>query len=649
MKQTLILALVGLVTLACGEVSPSPRRATALSTVAASSAEVLPSDPAHLPEVQSFHLTGTDILLQDTGRTVTRRIWPEAELYDISPDGRLAVQTDWTTGDLAVRDLETGEVRHLTHNTGRFEPGEAEAARFSPDGKWIAYTWYDEAQPAFYKLGLVDIEGANPRLVYRDQSTSWIQAQDWSPDGRYVLAQRSVTGKDPGEILLISAADGSVRLLKRGGLGDRARFSPNGRYVAYHAWREDPEDNDIFVMDVATREEHPLVTHPANDEMLGWAPDGGHVLFRSDRSGTPGAWLLPVREGRASGDPWLVKPDMWRTRGLRFSQDGGYYFKVSTRRRDVYVIGFDPETKTVIGTPTTVSPHSRTNSFSGIWSPDGRHIAYVAEDASVSAVERVVVRSMDTGEEREYELGKPGQVGVVGWTIDGRSVVGRVFSPGDGVMTLYQIDVQTGQKDVLSDPRQSLPEIYPRFPAQRESLIYVVSEENPQGQAAFHVLRHDVESGDSAVLFQTPYGGWGQILGPALSPDGQTLAFGYSPVVGSDPHSLILLPVSGEELRELPIAGVRGIAWMPDGKALLFLRFVDVGPVWEAWYLDLSGGEPQPIDLTVHGTIVALDIRPDGRSISYTSGRGGTELWVMEDLLPGASRAERPEPPSSVR
>jgi Tol biopolymer transport system component len=641
MKRTLILALVGLVILACGEGSPSPRRTTALSTVAASSAAVLPSDPAHLPEVPRSHLTGSEFLLQDTARTVTRRIWPEADLYDISPDGRLVVQTDWTTGDLAVRDMETGEVRHLTRNRGRFDPGEAEDARFSPDGKWVAYTWYDEAQPAFYKLGVVDIEGTNPRLVYRDQSTSWIQAEDWSPDGRYVLAQRSVTGEDPGELLLISAADGSARLLKRGGMGGGVgggvRFSPDGRYVAYHAWRENPEDNDIFAIDVATGEEHPLVAGPANDEMLGWASDGGYILFRSDRSGTPGAWLLPVTEGRAGGEPWLVKPDMWRTNGLRFSQDGRYYFRVSTQRRDVYVIGFDSETKTVIGTPTTVSPHSRTNSLFGIWSPGGRYIAYVAEDASASAVQRVVVRSMDTGDEREFELGKPGQVGILGWTADGRSVVGRVFSPGDGVMTLYQIDVQTGRKDVLSDPRQSIPEIYPRTVLEHGPLVYLVDEENADGQAAFHILRYDAETGDSTVLFRTPYGAWGQILSPALSPDGQTLAFGYSPVVGSDPHSLILLPVSGDEPRELPIEGARRIAWMPDGKALLLLlrqRPVDVELVWEAWYLDLSGGEPQPIGLTVQGTRVALDIRPDGRSISYTSSRGGSELWVMENFLP---------------
>jgi Tol biopolymer transport system component len=658
MNRKLVLALFGLMTVACGEVSHSPQPEAALATVAASSAEALLRESAHLPGGPSLRPTRVESLLQDTARTVTRRIIADAEFdYDISPDGKHAIQTDWEiTGDLTLRDLETGEVRHLTRNQGRFDPGEAEDARFSPDGKRVAYTWYDEAQPTFYKLGVVDIEGTDPRLIYRDRATSWIQAEDWSPDGRQILAFRSVAESDAGELLLISAEDGGARLLKSfadpaTGVSGGACFSPDGRYVAYQLWRESPDNNDIFVIDVATGEEHPLVATPTNDEMLGWAPDGRHFLFRSDRSGTPGAWLLPVTGGRGSGDPWLVKPDMWRTSGVRFSQDGRYYFKVSTQRQQVYVVGLDPETKSIIGSPMAVSASSTGNSIAGVWSPDGRHLAYVADGGPGNSLERVVIRSMETGDEKHFELREPSHVGMRGWTPDGRAVVVRISNPGyeDNPATLYRIDVQTGRREVLSDPRQSIPEIYPRFALGQESLVYLVSEENDEGQAAFHLLRYDVETGDSTVLFGTPYGAWGQILSPALSPDGQTLAFGYSPVVGSDPHSLILLPINGDAPQELPIEGTRGIAWMPDGEALLFQRFAGVGPVWETWYLDLSDGEPQPIGLTARGGSIRMDVHPNGRSIAYTSGTGGTELWVMEDFLPGASRTGETEPLSRVR
>jgi len=61
-------------------------------------------------------------------------------------------------------------------------------------------------------------------------------------------------------------------------VGGGRRFSPAGLYVAYHAWRENRQDNDIFVIDVATGEEHSLAAHPADDEMSGWAADRGHIL-----------------------------------------------------------------------------------------------------------------------------------------------------------------------------------------------------------------------------------------------------------------------------------------------------------------------------------------------------------------------------------
>ncbi|MGD2124221.1 MAG: hypothetical protein PVJ76_21000 [Gemmatimonadota bacterium] len=608
------------------------------------SCEVASSTPAEEPALAAGapHLGGATALLQDTARTVTRRIIADADYeYDISPDGRLTVQTDWgTTGDLALRDLDTGEVRHLTHNTAPYDPGEAEGARFSRDGEWVAYTWYDEAQPAFYKLGVVDIEGTDPRLIYQDRATTWIQAEDWSPDGHQLLAYRTVAGNDVGELLLISTEDGTSRLLKlfsgseTFGSGGSC-FSPDGRYVAYHSAQVNPDDNDIFVIDVASGEKHSLVESPANDELLGWAPGGDHILFRSDRSGTPGAWLLPVTDGREDGDPWLVKPDMWQTSGVGFSPDGRYFYKVSTQRRQVYVIGFDPETRSVIGSPTALAASSTGNSGMGIWSPDGRHLLYVADGGPASSSLRVVVRSMETGDEKHFELAESSQIGVTGWTADGRSIIAGVAGYGGNPDTVYRIDVQTGRKEVLTDPRRSHPLVYPRAALRNEPLVYLVSEENADGQAAFHILRYDAETHDSTVLFRTPYGEWGQILGPALSPDGQTLAFGYSPVEGSEPQSLILLPVNGDEPRELPVEGAMGISWSADGEFLLFHRFAAVGPVWESWLLDLADGEPQPIGLTTKSPgWKRFDVHPNGQSITYTSTTGGTELWVMENFLP---------------
>ena len=76
-------------------------------------------------------------------------------------DGRYASVTDWDSGDLAIRDLETGEVRRLTHNPGEWEPGFADGHLISRDGEWVVVAWYEWGENAGYRLGIVPITGGD--------------------------------------------------------------------------------------------------------------------------------------------------------------------------------------------------------------------------------------------------------------------------------------------------------------------------------------------------------------------------------------------------------------------------------------------------------------------------------------------------------
>ncbi|MFH0946510.1 MAG: hypothetical protein V2A76_15045, partial [Planctomycetota bacterium] len=80
---------------------------------------------------------------------VVRRLYegPERDTWgtDVSPDGRFLTQTDRDTGDLAVLDLLTGQMRRVT-DTGSWEGSGswAEMSVYSPDGSEIAYQWFNE-------------------------------------------------------------------------------------------------------------------------------------------------------------------------------------------------------------------------------------------------------------------------------------------------------------------------------------------------------------------------------------------------------------------------------------------------------------------------------------------------------------------------
>ncbi|MFH1833477.1 MAG: hypothetical protein ABH877_00515, partial [bacterium] len=519
---------------------------------------------------------------------------------------------------------ETGDTRRLTHNSAPFEFEESsDASEISRDGKWVAYTWSDSIGMG---LGVVDIEGNSPRIVYRgERDSGWIQAVDWSPDGRSILAWSQARGQD--ELLVISAENGSMRLLKTFDRGDPYEFlfSPDGRFVAYSKNGEDPEENrDIFTVDVATGNEHILVRHPANDHMLGWAPDGRHVLFGSDRSGTQGAWLLPVDDGRANGAPWLVKPDMWHAKGVGFADDGRFFYLVNTGGLAVYTVTFDPASKSVIGSPTAITTPTFGIARKPHWSPDGRHLAYIAEDRL-----NVVVRSMETGDVKEFDFGEAASVNHTGWSADGRSVFVVVSPERDEYrMAVLRLDVQTGIREerLRAEWNQASSRVYLQISPDERFCFYLLDSE---GEVT--IVREEIETGDTSQLFRTPrisgLPWWGHLWGLQLSPDGQTLAFTH---MG---ERVVLLPVEGGEPREYPIEDPRNIAWMPEGNALL------VGSADEVFYVDLADGQLHPIGLRIQGSWVPPDVHPDGRRIAYASGTQSAELWVMENFLPAdASR-----------
>ena len=78
----------------------------------------------------------------------------------------------------------------------------------------------------------------------------------------------------------------------------RARFSPDGRFVAFSLVGEGrPAHGDVYVMTADGRNEMVVAGHPAEDQLLDWTPDGTSLLFRSDRSGTWDIWTVRIAGG----------------------------------------------------------------------------------------------------------------------------------------------------------------------------------------------------------------------------------------------------------------------------------------------------------------------------------------------------------------
>ena len=129
-----------------------------------------------------------------------------------------------------------------------------DAPRFSPDGKQIAYTYFEGGKqtpaPWSWKgekssLWVVNLDGSSSRQVVAPGMK--VGDADWSPDGRYLVYEQM--GNDPGKItsvLRVPAGGGGVTALThdtgyRGGRSDTWSFeasfdpvySPDGRAILY--------------------------------------------------------------------------------------------------------------------------------------------------------------------------------------------------------------------------------------------------------------------------------------------------------------------------------------------------------------------------------------------------------------------------------
>jgi Tol biopolymer transport system component len=580
---------------------------------------------------------------------VTRRLWTGPGQYitgSVSPDGRYLSCVDLTTGDLAVRDLATGKMRHLTHTGSGVDSGEyAFFSTTSPDGKEVAYNWFGGKEGP--NLRLVRWDGSAPRVLYVSKGL-YPFPTDWSPDGKYILTFLYRESEKP-QLALISTADGSARIIKT--LDDLAmtiRFSPDGRYIAYDiAQPQDSGNHDIFLLTADGSREIHLVEHPADDQLLGWTPDGNHILFASDRSGTMSAWLLHVEDGKPQGAPELVKPDIGQAQPIGFSRTASFYYGLVIGTSDVYTADFDPVAGKAVSQPQKAVQRFVGSNFSPAWSPDGQFLAYISSRHPGLVGHRpelISIRSLKTGEERDLAPKLSFLWGPIRWSPDGRSLL----VPGKDAKTqhgLFLVDAQTAEITsamMWGDKAVEAPDWFP----DGKRLIFA-SQRFEAGTVMTSIVIRDLATGQEEVFFQPAAGV--EPADMALSPDGQQVAL---TLLEKETHSSVLkvFPVGGGEAHELVRAKEPevivgdSLSWSADSRYVVFGKalttnqeaqggYFPTGRKVQLFAVPSTGGEPHSLGLATD-SVHRLSFDPSGHRLAFAAGRAKTEIWVMENFLP---------------
>jgi Tol biopolymer transport system component len=586
-----------------------------------------------------------------------RRVWTSSyktfEFSSVSPDGRYLSMVDWSTIDLAVRDLSSGDVYRLTEAVrGPDIPYEGTVGSvFSSDGSKLLFGWQRVPDVQLRTLDFEpDATGAprpaSPRVIFDNPAFEPYVPFDWSPDGAQVLAKVWMGGGENhthtvNHLALIATADGSLQTLRSFDWREpmRAAFSPDGRFVAYDFPPEDDDPNrDIFVAATDGSRDEVVVDGGAVDRLLDWHPDG-FLLFHSDRGGSPGVWRLPMADGRATGPAVLVKADMWGVEPLGSGPDR-FYYGVDVSPPRLQMATLDLEAGALITEPVSLVDPSELEVTGWDWSPDGEYLAYSATRPGTSGSVIGFVSSGGTDRQTiRLDLAATGQIR---WGTDGTSIV--LATVDDKAREgFYRVDLRSGEVTLLHRFTGTTAGHFDLSPDGR-TLFYGVPRPDRTSDTWLMLVARDLETGKERDVGEI---GWPGRL--EVSPDGSRVA-----AVVHDPSrrdyegSMGTLPVDGgapTPLHGHPAgSGPAALTWTPDGSSILYFTY---RPIEDAanrdvtlWRAQANGEATVPVRLIDHVDPAKLALHPDGRNLAFMAGESRGEVWVMEGFEGASTNAD---------
>ncbi len=462
-------------------------------------------------------------------------------------------------GDIYSVSSEGGMARQLTSHEGlELFP------KFSPDGRWIAFTAEYSGSRQVY---VMPSTGGEPRQLTYYNDVGVLpprggydhQVLGWTPDGSRVLfrANRLPWGERMGRFYTISVDGGleSPLPIPEGGTGD---YSSDGTKMVYtpvsREWRtwkrtRGGRAQDIWMFDLERITAERLTDHIMTDNQPMWL--GDTIYFTSDRNFTLNLFAMDVATRtvrqvtqhtdydvlwpsagpdrvvyECGGALWIYDPAAGGTRRLyiRVRTDGRQSLPVFRKvakyiqssaisptgkralfdaRGDLYTVPAEHGEIRNLTVTQGVREHSPT------WSPDGAWVAYLSDETGEY---EIWVRPSDgSGTPRQLTRGSSTWMFRPLWSPDGRRIAVADIETG-----LHWIDVETGEKTHIDKGRRAAITHYRWSP---DSRWIVYTNAAPTDLNGIWVYSLD---SDASTLLSS---GFSNDFNPAFTADGRYIVF----------------------------------------------------------------------------------------------------------------------------
>jgi len=390
-------------------------------------------------------------------------------------------------GDLWLASANGGDARRLTSDDGiELFP------KFSPDGKWIAFSGeYGGTRQVF----VIGVDGGAPRQLtfYNDvgplppRGGVDNRVLDWTPDGKNILfLSHRVAQSDrlarPYTVPFAGGMEQPLAIPEAGG----GAYSPDGSRLAYtpidrefRTWKRyhGGRAQDVWIYDLAANTSEQITHEPMTDNQPSWA--GDTIYFTSDRDKSKlnlyaydikskqtrrvtnhtdydvlwpssdasqvvyecGGYLWRFAGGRESRIPIRVVGDFRGTLPYFRNVKGNIasYVVSPTGARALFVARGD-----LFSVPAKNGEIRNLTQSSGVrerdaaWSPDGRSIAYLSDRDGREY--ELYVRPADGTTERQLTTGSKAWNLAPLWSPDS-----KLIAFADKEHTLHVVDVASGK------------------------------------------------------------------------------------------------------------------------------------------------------------------------------------------------------------
>ena len=161
---------------------------------------------------------------------------------------------------------------------------------WSADGTKLAFSSSRTNDPEIYT---VDASGAGLKRLtsYHGPDVSPV----WNPKTGTQIAW--VSGRTGLPQIYTMEADGTnVQRLTDQGYAVSPAWHPSGQYLAFSWMRRygpgEPGSNDLYMMDIASKQWVQLTHDAGRNDFPSWSPDGRHLVFQSKRTGSDQIWTM---------------------------------------------------------------------------------------------------------------------------------------------------------------------------------------------------------------------------------------------------------------------------------------------------------------------------------------------------------------------